>query len=159
MHERGEGGVRDPMSCPVDERLAAYLDGALGEAERDAIEAHAAGCDACRGALAETALALAGAADAVAPPASAVARAKAAGAPPASSSAPAPRGPSAQPARVRADRRARPPVLLRWASAAVLVIGAALAASLSRPGPDATTSLVVASVDGGMEVRRPGEET
>src|SRR5688572_20415835 len=110
------------MLCPADERLAAYLDGALGDAGRDAIEAHAAACDACRDTLAEAAHALAGASEAVAPPPAALARAKAA--------APAaPRAPAARPRARPSQPAGRPPLVLRLATAAALVVGAALAAT------------------------------
>lgn len=53
--ERG----RPARVCPEEETLAAFLDGALGEDERRALEAHAVHCDACRSALADAARALA----------------------------------------------------------------------------------------------------
>ncbi|GIW71862.1 MAG: hypothetical protein KatS3mg102_1404 [Planctomycetota bacterium] len=45
--------------CPDDETLAALLDGALGEAEGAAVQAHLLGCDGCRAAVAAAARALA----------------------------------------------------------------------------------------------------
>jgi anti-sigma factor RsiW len=39
--------------CPSDEKLAAYFDGELPEAEAGAVEAHVRSCQACAGELAE----------------------------------------------------------------------------------------------------------
>ena len=54
------------MSCLAPDRIYAYLDGDLSEPERLALEAHLAGCGACRAAVAERRL-IAEAADGLAP--------------------------------------------------------------------------------------------
>ncbi|HXT23070.1 MAG TPA: zf-HC2 domain-containing protein, partial [Thermoanaerobaculia bacterium] len=41
------------MACPDSETLAAYLDGRLFPEQRDRLEEHLAGCDACGTALAD----------------------------------------------------------------------------------------------------------
>jgi anti-sigma factor RsiW len=42
-----------PSQCPSDETLAAYLDGALTEEEREKIEEHLVDCTKCRRVVAE----------------------------------------------------------------------------------------------------------
>ncbi len=83
MTERGDGGralwVRHTAtttpagSCPEVLELAAFLDGRLTGAERDALEGHLAGCERCLGpVVAETQEGV----PAATPPASLVARAR-----------------------------------------------------------------------------------
>lgn len=48
------GGGLSGSECPDAERLAEYVDGVLGVAERADVEAHLAGCADCRAVVAET---------------------------------------------------------------------------------------------------------
>jgi len=132
--------------CPDEMALAAYLDGSAPADEAERVEAHLAGCDACRHAVAELRSLLAGGPVLATP--QVVTRAK--------SLLPAPTALAAKLGRRRTWRR-----VARWAAtaaAAVLVsYGGFQAGSATRIGRNTEQAALVSEMTFGLE-EAPGQE-